>query len=116
MSAPAELLAHRLAAAEAALDAAAGDRSLCDLSRAGAPGGVKELEGRLAALLEVRRATRREPTRPLTAVVEEVRPEWQHQLVVAEERQGPVWVAYRRGGVGELAALAADLDAGPSPV
>jgi hypothetical protein len=96
----------RRRAVEARLMVAAGDRSLCDLSRAGAPGGVKDLEGRMAALAEVDRAVRagRTPADAVGAVTAA----WRHELA-ADEARGPVWLAYRRGGVEELDALAADL-------
>lgn len=96
----------RRGAVEARLLAAAGDRSLCDLSRAGAPGGVKDLEGRLAALAEVGRAVR--AGRAPGEVVREVLAAWRAELP-RDEARGPVWLAYRRGGTDELEALAADL-------
>jgi hypothetical protein len=94
---------RHLATAEAALLAVAGDRSLCDLSRAGAAGGVKECEGAVAALLEVRRALRTAPE-PAAAVVT-VLAAWRAEL---EAARGEAWVAYRRGGVVALEDLAAD--------
>lgn len=106
MDRDAVLLDDRLAAVEAALSAVAGDRSLCDLSASGPTGQVKRLEGAMAALLELRRARRREPDRPLAELVDAVLATWRAELQGAK---GPVWAAYRRGGVDELEALAGEL-------
>ena len=96
----------RRAEAERRLAAAVGDRSLCDVSRAGAPGGVKELEGRMAALAEVDRAVRggAEPADAVRAASIA----WRAGLD-ADAGKGPAWAAYRRGGVDELAELSAEL-------
>jgi hypothetical protein len=99
---------ERLEAAEARLTEVAGDRSLCDLSRAGAPGGVKDLEGRASALRQVRRAMRRGTEHPM-ACAERVLGEWRHELELDRVR-GPVWERYRRGGVDELERLCSAID------
>ncbi len=100
----------RLAAVEAELTAAAGDVSLCTISRSGGPvDGIKHLEGRMAALAEARRATRHELD-PDPATVESIASRWRDQLVAVRERDaGRGWVAYRAGGVDELGDLLADL-------
>lgn len=102
----------RLADAEARLTTAAGDRSLCDLSRAGAPGGVKELEGRSAALREARRGIRAAAGEPAPAVVTATLGRWRDELALDASR-GPVWERYRLGGIDELERLLDDLEAPP---
>lgn len=106
-----DLLEARLAAVEAELVAATGGASLCLVSKRGeAVDGPKYLEGRLAALLEVRRTVRRGgdlATRAAAALVE-----WSGELDDARRRGlGGGWIAYRTGGVDELTDLVA---AGPS--
>jgi hypothetical protein len=102
------LVEQRLAAVEERLLALAGNQSLCELSKAGAPGGVKELEGRSAALRDARRALRGADHREAAAAVAVVADAWRAQLA-ADERRGPVWVRYRTGGLDELERLAAGL-------
>ena len=92
----------RLAAAEQRLAALSEGRSLCDLSRAGAPGGVKEAEGRMFALVELRQ---RGP-----GAAAEVLASWERELASAQAG-GAAWRAYRAGGVDELRSLLADLQA-----
>lgn len=97
---PADLLEARLAGIDRRmLDATAG-RSLCQVSRDGAPPAVKELEGRLAALSEVRRRG--------LAARHDVLQEWEAHQQEASVR-GPAWRAYRAGGVDELHAVIAAL-------
>lgn len=102
----------RLAAVEAELTAAAGDVSLCTISRSGGPvDGIKYLEGRMAALAEARRATRHEPESDL-ALVASIASAWRDQLAAVRERDaGRGWIAYRAGGVDELDDLLVDLGA-----
>lgn len=97
---------RRRAVVEEQLGAAAGARSLCAISRSGGQvDGVKYLEGRLAALREVRRALK-ECRTPETLVAER-RAEWQAELDrVRAADAGRGWVAYRAGGVDELDELA----------
>ena len=98
---------RRLGAVEAELTAAAGGASLCSISRSG--GGsvptVKYLEGRMAALLELRRTVRRtsdDGADPVAAA----RTEWTTALEDLRRRDaGPDWLAYRAGGVDELNEL-----------
>jgi hypothetical protein len=90
---------------EEQLGAAAGDRSLCAISRAGGRvDGVKYLEGRLSALREVRRALK-EGRSPETLIAER-RADWQAELDrLRAADAGRGWVAYRAGGVDELDEL-----------
>lgn len=108
----ADPLARRLAVVEAELAAVAGDRSLCELSASGPTGHLKRWEGAMAALLELRRARRAQPESSLDALAEALARSWQAELDAAK---GPVWAAYRRGGVDELEALRHEL-AGDVPV
>ncbi len=99
----ADEIERRLAAVEARLTDATGDRSLCDLSRSGPSHDVKALEGAMTAVLEARRRVRGSAD-PVEAVVRSVLEEWRAELAL-DERRGPVWQAYRLGGIAELEAL-----------
>jgi hypothetical protein len=100
------LLDEHMDAIERELSAVAGDASLCAISRsAGSVPGAKYLEGRRAAVVEVRRAMR--SGRPLAEIVEDRSAVWRAELALTEERSmGPDWRAYRAGGVDELDSLA----------
>ena len=89
----------------AALTQAAGDASLCALSRAGEPHpAVKFHEGAAAALAAVRRALARNPeTDPATALTR-TRSTWEERNAAAATR-GPDWAAYHAGGVEALERL-----------
>jgi hypothetical protein len=90
------------------LAAAAGGASLCAISRsAGSVPGAKYLEGRMAAINEVRRGLR--AGRPFDAVLAERSSVWRAELVrTVEASMGPDWRAYRAGGVDELESLRDD--------
>lgn len=94
-----------LADTERDLVAAVGNSSLCAIGKSGNRfDGVKYLEGRSAALREVRRQLRD------TAGAEahrEVEQRWRDHLQLTMDRNmGPDWVAYRSGGVDALSDLA----------
>lgn len=105
VDAAAELLERRHAAIEQELTAVAGGASLCAISRsAGSVPMAKYLEGRIAALREVRRGVR--AGRPLAEVLPEIGDRWRVELGRAEERSmGADWRAYRAGGVDEVDEL-----------
>ena len=90
---------------EQELGRALGNASLCSVSRsAGSVPAAKHLEGRLAALREVRREVRAGGA--LDAACERVGRSWREALAEATERgAGRDWVAYRAGGVDELEEL-----------
>ena len=92
-----------LASANRDLMDAVGDSSLCAVSRSdGRVDGVKYLEGRTAALRELRR----EADRRGESVLADVAAEWRAQLDRVRERDmGPDWLAYRAGGVDVLVEL-----------
>lgn len=96
---------------EAELTAAAGEASLCAISRAaGSVPAAKYLEGRLVALLELRRGLSAGDDGATTCT--RLRATWEHGLRDVRSRAaGPDWLAYRAGGVDELTELAAWLDA-----
>jgi hypothetical protein len=102
----ADPVASRIAELEAELLAAVGSDSLCAISRtAGSVPAAKYLEGRLAALMELRRAVR--GGRDLSASLAALRETWQRALDDVTARDaGPDWRAYRAGGVDELDELA----------
>lgn len=99
----ADLLAHvehRLVEVSTSLDAATGGQALCRLD--GATGSAKSLEGRSAALLEVRRVLRKDPHAPFTGVAQR----WASDLASRRARSASAaWLEYLEGGVAELAAL-----------
>ncbi|MFP4310978.1 MAG: hypothetical protein ACLFS9_03220 [Nitriliruptoraceae bacterium] len=99
-------LQARLGVLERELSATTGDVSLCAISRsAGSVPAVKHLEGRLAALMELRRAGREDGPHPGT--LETLLATWRRGLEEVRAREaGPDWVAYRAGGVDELEELA----------
>lgn len=103
-----DMLDRRLAAVEERLTTAAGGRSLCELSRDGGSVGLKELEGRMSALAEARRAARRSIEAP-EAVIEAVLDAWRAEFVNDSDR-GVAWRSYRSGGIDELESLLNSLD------
>jgi hypothetical protein len=84
---------------------AAGGASLCAISRsAGSVPVAKYLEGRMAAINELRREVR--AGRSFDAVLAERSSVWRAELVrTVEASMGPDWRAYRAGGVDELESL-----------
>ena len=108
------ILDERRRRVETELTAAAGDASLCSISRsAGSVPGVKYLEGRMAALREIERARRAGQDLATTAAATLGR--WTGRLEDSHTRNmGPDWVAYHAGGVDELDELVAAL-AEPAP-
>lgn len=97
------------AEAEARLAAVAAGDSLCVIGRrdADGPPSVKEVEGEVAALTELRRRLRRagEPEGP-GAVLEAVLADWRNRERAHAGRDfGPGWLAYDRGGIAALERL-----------
>lgn len=82
------------------LTAEAGGQALCRLD--GHRSSAKELEGRMAVLLEVRRALRRDPDADPAAIVQR----WREDLDSRRARgASAAWLAYLAGGVAEIEAL-----------
>lgn len=77
-----------------------GGRALCRLD--GHISSAKELEGRMAVLLEVRRALRADPHVDLAAIADR----WRTDLA-ARQAQGAstAWISYLSGGLAELDLL-----------
>jgi hypothetical protein len=107
VTAPSDLdhLEQRLADLERQLGRLAGDASLCAISKSGGQvDGAKYLEGRMVAVLEVRRAVRRGGD--LAAQAAAALEDWTSELDAARARAlGRGWIAYRAGGVDELTEL-----------
>lgn len=96
----------RLERVQEELTAAVGGASLCAISHsAGSVPAAKHLEGRMAALMALRRSLRRGDR--LKASLAGLLDEWRRGLddVMARDA-GPDWRAYRAGGVDELEELA----------
>ncbi len=100
-----DLLERRLATVEQELTAAAAGASLCAISRsAGSVPEAKYLEGRMAAIREIRRAAR--TGRPIDEILDERVDHWRAELALVDTRSmGSDWRAYRAGGVDELESL-----------
>lgn len=96
------LVAALLGQAEQRLAAAAGDRSLCSISRsAGSVPAAKHLEGQVAALRALRRALG--GGQPASEALPALLAEWSAALADVTARDaGPDWRAYRAGGVDAL--------------
>lgn len=104
-----EIIEARFVDLQEELTAALGDESLCAVSRtAGAVPAAKHAEGRLAALMELRRSLR--GGGGVEASLAEQLDAWRRWLDDVTVREaGPDWQAYRAGGVDELEHLAARL-------
>ncbi len=94
-------LEARLGEVGTRLNATTGGQALCRLD--GHMAAAKELEGRMAVLLEVRRALRADPEVDLPAIADR----WRSDLV-ARQAQGAstAWISYLSGGLSELDLLA----------
>lgn len=81
--------------------------SLCMISRSTGPvDGAKYLEGRMAALGELKRAACRQPEADLADVARPIVALWRSDLELQQERGARKgWVAYRAGGVDVLEEL-----------
>jgi hypothetical protein len=99
------MLDRRIESIDVELTAAAAGRSLCAISRSvGSVPTVKYLEGRRAALGDVRRALR--AGRPFTEVLADRAGAWRAELArTIDSSMGVDWQAYRAGGVDELESL-----------
>lgn len=92
---------RRLGEVGEALNRATGGQALCRLD--GSATTSKELEGRMAVLLELRRLLRSDPTADLA----DIDRRWRRDLLQRQEAQASrAWLAYLSGGVAELDVLA----------
>lgn len=91
------------------LTSASGDASLCSISKSAGPvPGIKYLEGRMAAVMEIRRSTSRGAD--AVSAVADAHTTWSRRLHDAERNaMSRDWTAYYAGGVDQLAELAAEL-------
>lgn len=105
IAAGSDIVDVRLGRVQEELTAAVGGASLCAISRsAGSVPAAKYLEGRMAALMALRRSIRRGDR--LQASLAELLGEWRRGLDDVTARDaGPDWRAYRAGGVDELEEL-----------
>lgn len=91
---------RRLADVSSSLTRATGGAALCRIDGTG--GSAKALEGRMAALLEVRRTLRRDPSTDLTGIAGR----WQADLDLHRAKgSSAAWTDYLGAGVDELARL-----------
>lgn len=102
-----EQIERLLADAEQQLNGAVGASSLCAISRSGARvDGAKYLEGRVAALRDLLRGGGNGTD--VTGTLQAVGATWRAALaMVVDNDMGPVWIAYRTGGVDVLEEVAA---------
>jgi hypothetical protein len=103
---------QRLAEVTASLNTATGGAALCRIDGTG--GSAKSLEGRMAALLEVRRTLRRDPDADLSAIADR----WHADLELRRAKgSSAAWTDYLSAGAAELASLVAHApgDASPKP-
>jgi len=101
-----DLVESRFAHLQQELSAALGDESLCAISRTAGPvPAAKHAEGRLAALMALRRSLQR-GERLETSLTDQLDAwrRWLDDVTVREA--GRDWQAYRAGGVDELELLA----------
>lgn len=95
-------LEERLAEVSRSLTAATGGQALCRLDGHVAP--AKELEGRMAALLELRRALRADPDADMHAIADR----WRRDLASRRAKgSSAAWLAYLAGGLAELEGVTA---------
>lgn len=104
-----QLIHDRLAVVAERLQAASGGAALCRID--GRREQVKELEGRMAALSECRRALRKDPNTDLHAIHER----WQADLTARRESgSSQAWLDYLTGGLAELALIMRVRDESPA--
>lgn len=107
------VLARHLTEARQALQAVAGDRSMCAIGRSGQSfPAAKYHEGAVSALTELRRLVRQRQTQgevvDVPSVTRRVADTWRGRAG-SPVAAGPDWRAYLAGGVEALAALVAAL-------
>lgn len=91
---------ERLGVVGERLNATTGGQSLCRLD--GHMASAKELEGRMAALLEARRAVRADPEADLGSIATR----WRADLGARQgQSASAAWISYLQGGVSELELL-----------
>jgi hypothetical protein len=106
------LIERRLGEVTASLNEATGGAALCRIDGTG--GSAKSFEGRMAALLEVRRSLRKDPDAGVTAASALVE-RWRSDLQQRSARgASAAWQEYLAGGVTELEHLLGPDDAGSS--
>jgi hypothetical protein len=82
------------------LTVTSGGQALCRLD--GHMASTKELEGRMAILLEIRRALRADPQADISAIADRWRADLERRRAAGAS---PAWLAYLSGGVEECALL-----------
>ncbi len=93
---------RRLGDVGEALNRSTGGQALCRLD--GSATTSKELEGRMAVLLELRRALRSDPDADISGIDQR----WRQDLARRRQEQASAaWLAYLTGAVAELDVLAA---------
>jgi hypothetical protein len=106
------LVERRLGEVTASLNEATGGAALCRIDGTG--GSAKSLEGRMAALLEVRRSLRKDPDAGVAAAAALVE-RWRSDLQQRSVRgASAAWQEYLAGGVAELEHLLGPDAAGSS--
>lgn len=96
------MIEDRLGAVGVRLTATTGGQALCRLD--GNMTAAKELEGRMALLLELRRALRRDPQADIAGIADRWRSDLERRQAAGDSAS---WLAYLSGGVAEVDQLRA---------
>jgi hypothetical protein len=96
------LVEARLGEVGVRLTATTGGQALCRLD--GHMASAKELEGRMAMLMELRRALRQDPHADVSAIPERWRADLERRQAAGDSVS---WLAYLSGGVAEASQLLA---------
>jgi hypothetical protein len=91
---------ERLGEVGVRLTATTGGQALCRLD--GHMASAKELEGRMAILMELRRALRKDPQADITEIADRWRADLERRRAAGDSAS---WLAYLAGGVAEAAQL-----------
>ena len=96
------MVEERLGEVGVRLTATTGGQALCRLD--GHTASSKELEGRMAVLLEVRRALRKDPQADITEIADRWRADLKRRRAAGDSVS---WLAYLAGGLAEVDQLLA---------
>jgi hypothetical protein len=96
------MVKHRLGEVGERLTATTGGQALCRLD--GHMASAKELEGRMAVLMELRRALRKDPRADITEIADRWRADLERRQAASDSVS---WLSYLSGGLAEVDQLRA---------